>query len=281
MIIVSWNVQWCRGIDGNVDPSRIAATARELADFDVLCLQEVAVNFLGLAGSRGEDQVCEIALGLNNYATLFAAATDLVADAGRRRKFGNCIFTRLPALQVFRHLLPWPADPSVPSMQRVALEAVIDAPGGPLRVITTHFEYYSAAQRAAQVEALRSLHEEACGHAHSARPSGDPGEPFDVVPRPASAVICGDFNFKPEDAEHRRMTARFASGAPQLVDAWQIANPGEPHQPTVGVYEESWPLYCCDYFFVTQDVASRVRTMRVDRETQASDHQPVILELRD
>ena len=46
---------------------------------------EVAVNFLGLAGSRGEDQACEIALGLHNYATLFAAATDLVADAGRRR----------------------------------------------------------------------------------------------------------------------------------------------------------------------------------------------------
>ena len=281
MIIVSWNVQWCSGIDGSVDPSRIAATARELADFDVLCLQEVAVNFLGLAGSRGEDQVYEIGLGLNNYAALFAAATDLVADASRRRMFGNCIFTRLPALQVFRHLLPWPADPSVPSMQRVALEAVIDARGGPLRVITTHLEYYSAAQRAAQVEALRSLHEEACGHAHSPRPSGDPGEPFDLVPRPGSAVICGDFNFKPEDAEHRRMTTGFASAAPQLVDAWQIANPDDPHQPTVGVYEESWPLYCCDYFFVTQDVASRVRMMRVDGETQASDHQPVILELRD
>ena len=102
-----------------------------------------------------------------------------------------------------------------------------------------------------------------------------------LILRPGSAVICGDFNFKPEDAEHRRMTTGCASAAPQLVDAWQIANPDDPHQPTVGVYEESWPLYCCDYFFVTQDVASRVRMMRVDGETQASDHQPVILELCD
>jgi endonuclease/exonuclease/phosphatase family metal-dependent hydrolase len=44
-------------MDGMVDPRRIAATARAIADFDVLCLQEVARNFPGPAGSRGEDQI--------------------------------------------------------------------------------------------------------------------------------------------------------------------------------------------------------------------------------
>jgi len=34
-----------RGIDLKVDLDRIARTAREIADFDVLCLQEVAVIF--------------------------------------------------------------------------------------------------------------------------------------------------------------------------------------------------------------------------------------------
>ena len=44
---------------------------------------------------------------------------------------------------------------------------------------------------------------------------------------------------------------------------------------------DNWPLYCCDYFFVTQDLAPRVHAVRVDAITQASDHQSVILELQD
>jgi endonuclease/exonuclease/phosphatase family metal-dependent hydrolase len=37
--------------------------------------------------------------------------------------------------------------------------------------------------------------------------------------------------------------------------------------------------YCCDYVFVTPDLVSRLRAIRVDGATQASDHQPVIVEL--
>ncbi len=54
--LITWNVQWCCGVDGLVDPLRIIRTAREMADFDVLCLQEVARNFPDLPGSTGEDQ---------------------------------------------------------------------------------------------------------------------------------------------------------------------------------------------------------------------------------
>ncbi len=55
MRLVQWNIQWCRGMDGVVDPARIARVARELGDPDVCCFQEVAVNFPALAGSKGED----------------------------------------------------------------------------------------------------------------------------------------------------------------------------------------------------------------------------------
>ena len=55
MKLITWNIQWCRGCDGRVDPRRIIEHARALADFDVLCLQEVAHNFPGLDGSSGED----------------------------------------------------------------------------------------------------------------------------------------------------------------------------------------------------------------------------------
>src|SRR5215470_7329761 len=138
MVVMTWNVQWCRGIDGNVDPVRIARTALALADFDVLCIQEVAVNFPSLAGSRGEDQMTDLCSALRGYLPLFGIATDLDDGRGARSLFGNAIFTRLPVLQAFRHLLPWPSDPHVPSMQRMALEAVLLTREGPLRVISTH-----------------------------------------------------------------------------------------------------------------------------------------------
>jgi endonuclease/exonuclease/phosphatase family metal-dependent hydrolase len=282
MILVTWNVQWCRGIDGRVDPARIASVARSLADFDVLCLQEVAVNFAGLPGSKGEDQMAALSAALPGYLPLFGVATDLDDGHGRRRQFGNAIFTRLPVLQVFRHLLPWPADPNALSMQRMALEAVIVARSGPLRVTTTHLEYYSAVQRMAQVDALRRLHAEACGHARNPRLDAEqPGGTFDAVARPAAGIVCGDFNFKPQDPEHPRMTAALDSGTPRLSDAWTVAHPGMPHPPTMGVYEEGWPLYCCDFLFVTEDLVPRVRSVVVDGDTEASDHQPVVLELRD
>ena len=281
MKLITWNIQWGRGIDLKVDLLRIARTARELADFDVLCLQEVAVNFPGLGGSRGENQVEELSSALPGYAAHYGIATDVDDGRGGRSRFGNLVLSRLPVIQVFRHLLPWPADPAEPSMQRIAVEAVVRSQWGPLRVITTHLEYYSATQRMAQVEALRRLHEEACGHAALPRPSGDPGEPFAALPRPSSAILTGDFNFKPDAPEHQRMISTFGAAVPRLMDAWEIAHPKRPHAHTVGLYENGWAEhpYCCDFVFVTGDLASRVRAVIVDTQTQASDHQPVLVEL--
>ena len=283
MKLITWNIQWGRGIDLRVDLVRIARTAREIADFDVLSLQEVAVNFPGLAGSRGENQVEELSRALPGYAAHYGIATDVDDGRGHRSRFGNLIFSRLPVIQVFPHLLPWPPDVNVPSMQRIAVELVVQALWGPLRVMTTHLEYYSAMQRMAQVEALRRLHEEACRHAALPRTAGDPGEPFAALPRPASAILTGDFNFKPEAPEHERMTSAFGAAVPRFMDAWEIAHPKQPHAHTVGLYENSWAEhpYCCDFVFVTDDLASRVRTVAVDTQTQASDHQPVLIELAD
>jgi endonuclease/exonuclease/phosphatase family metal-dependent hydrolase len=283
MKLITWNIQWGRGIDLKVDLARIARTACEIADFDVLCLQEVAVNFPGLAGSRGEDQVEELSRALPGYAAHYGIATDVDDGHGGRSRFGNLIFSRLPVIQVFRHLLAWPADPKAPSMQRIAVEAVVQARWGPLRVMTTHLEYYSAMQRMAQVEMLRHLHDEACGHAAPPRPSGDPGEPFAALPRPASAILTGDFNFKPDAPEHERITWALGAAAPCFMDAWEIAHPNQPHAHTVGQYENGWAEhpYCCDFVFVTEDLSARVREVTVDAHTQASDHQPVLIELAD
>jgi len=170
----------------------------------------------------------------------------------------------------------------VPSMQRTAAEVVLESPSGPLRVTTTHLEYYSAKQRAAQVETLRELQTEAAGHAAAPVPAKE--GPFRTMPRPASAILTADFNFPPEDALHRRLQSSLAPGVPAYRDAWQLRHPGKPHAPTVGVHDKlQWPgpPFACDFIFVTEDLAHRVEDVVVNGETDASDHQPVLLELRD
>jgi endonuclease/exonuclease/phosphatase family metal-dependent hydrolase len=284
MKLITWNIQWARGIDLKVDPARIARTAREIANFDVLCLQEVAVNFAKLPGSRGEDQVTALSDSLPGYSAHYGVATDIDDGNGGRSLFGNVIFSRVPVIQVYRHLLPWPADPAVKSMQRGALETVLLAPWGPIRVITAHLEYYSAPQRMAQVDALRLLHEEACCHAAAPRVQEGAGQPFQSLPRPASAIIAGDFNFKPDSPDYRRITAPFHGGtARALLDAWSVMHPGVAHAPSAGLYENSWAKspYCCDFIFVTADLAPKVRVVETFSRTQASDHQPVLIELAD
>lgn len=283
MKLISWNVQWCRGCDGKVDPARISRVAKAMADFDVLCLQEVARNFSSLEGSAGEDQYQTLAGLFPGYTVIEGVATDVLAPQGDRREFGNALITRLPILQVYRRLLPWPADSSVPSMQRAAIDVVLDTRSGPLRVTTTHLEYYSATQRTAQVEALRDLQREAAGHAASPQ-RGKDGGPFQPVPRPASAILTADFNFRADDPMHARMQAPIAGGVPAYRDAWHLRYPGRVQPPTLGVHDKAqWPdpAFACDFVFVTEDIADRVEDVVVNGDTDASDHQPVLLVLRD
>jgi len=261
-----------------VDLQRIIEHARALADFDVLCLQEVASNYLGLPGSRGENQPALLARLLPGYTAVFCAATDARAVDGSRRLFGNMILSRLPVLQAFRHLLPWPAEAHRRSMQRALAEAVVAAPFGVLRVMTTHLEYYSPLQRRAQVERIRELHAAAALRARSSMRDVSRG-PFRTPQRTASAILAGDFNFRPDDALHARVSEPFAPAVPAFRDAWQAAHPGVLHPPSLGVFDhKQWPRpYCCDFIYVTEDLQHRVRDVRVDQRSDASDHQPILL----
>ena len=275
MRLLQWNIQWCRGMDGVVDPARIARVAGELGDPDVCCFQEVAVNFAALAGSSGEDQAMLLAREFSGYSAHWVSGVDVPDGAGGRRRFGNMILSRLPVQRVLRHSLPWPAEDDTPSMPRVALEAVIDAPWGPVRVTTTHLEYYSDLQRAAQVARLRELHAEALAHSGARASARYDSGPFHPFPWPTSSILTGDFNMRPDD----RLVAELLK---HYRDAWRVAHPGQTHPPTFCLHgkEHGDTPYCCDFVFVSEDLAPRVAAVRVDLDCQASDHQPVIVEFR-
>ena len=281
MQLMTWNIQWCRGVDDVVDPGRIARTVRELGDPDVICLQEVARSFDTLKGSAGEDQFALLSAEFPGYAAFEGVAVDVPHEDGRRRQFGNLLLSRLPVRQVWRHLLPWPADEDHADMQRVAIEAVIEAGGvGDLRVTCTHLGFYSAAQRLAQIEGLRALHGQARGHDRAPARADRSRGPFHWRPRPSAGVVCGDFNCEPDSPSHVRMLEPFDDGTPAFRDAWRIAHQGQPHDPTVGLYDTvQWPRrFACDFAFVSEDLAGRLRAVRVDSTSDASDHQAVILD---
>ncbi|NVH74252.1 endonuclease [Paraburkholderia sp. JPY432] len=290
MKLIDWNMQWGCGVDGRVDLGRIVKEARALCDFDVLCLQEVTRGFDekpadgGLKESPSADQFAELATLLPEMSVLDAIGSDLpsLTASRHRRQFGNAIVTRLLVRQVLRHSLPWPADPAKPSMLRVALEAVLEADVGPVRVISTHLEFYSERQRVAQVMRLRELHQEACDHARSPARGEKPDSPFADTARPVSAILCGDFNSAFEDTAYCRMLDPIAD-APAFVDAWSCAHAGEPRAATVGLYDhEQWPdgPFACDFIFVTQDLTARIASCDVDPHSRSSDHRPMWLELR-
>jgi endonuclease/exonuclease/phosphatase family metal-dependent hydrolase len=168
------------------------------------------------------------------------------------------------------------------SMPRGALEVTLDTPGGLLRVVSVHLEYFSQRQRSAQVDRLRELHREAVLHAARPRPGALDAGAFAAIPRAASAVFMGDFNMLPDSPEYGRLLAPFTDGTPALRDAWHLAQPGQRHAPTVGLHDAgpgAGTPFTFDFAFVSTDLAGRVRSLRVEAAAGGSDHQALLLEL--
>jgi endonuclease/exonuclease/phosphatase family metal-dependent hydrolase len=158
-------------------------------------------------------------------------------------------------------------------MPRQALEVVVTTAAGPLRVVTTHLEYYSPIQRRAQADYLvqcqRQWRVTADRH-----PGGDSG-PFRRFVCPAATLLCGDFNAVEDDPAYRLLVdAEFA-------DVWPLIYGDRPHAPTCGVHDHAqWDQgpHCRDFFFISREFgALRIPHLTVDTATDASDHQPLLL----
>ena len=277
MLLITWNIQWGKGCDGVVDLARIVSVARSLADADVLCFQEVSEGFTSLDG--GTEQAAQLAALLPDHRAVFRPAIETIDSEGRAHRFGNMTLSRLPVLQVASHLLPWPQDDAVRSMRRQALEVAVQAAFGPLRITNTHLEYYSSAQRAAQIERLLDLQQEAS----TSRQTADAREPYGKQIVTPSGILCGDFNFDVSDPQHALLHAATRAGL-NYRDAWSLRYPDRRHDPTCGLHDRAqWTkgADCRDFIFVTEDLGSRIRRVEVDGLTDASDHQPVLIEISD
>lgn len=276
MKLITWNIQWARGVDDKVDPRRIIDHARQMADFDVLCLQEVAANFPDLDGNDRTDQFALFSELLPGFTAIEAIGVDVPDGAGGRKRFGNLILSRLPVAQALRHVLPWEAA-ATRNMPRVLVEAMIETPFGPIRVMTTHLEYSSPVLRAAQVEGIRQVHRMAAARQATPRLPGP--HTYAPTPNAAGAILTGDFNMRPDDAGLAQLLAPFDGDVPPLVDLWPVLKGTEPHPPSAFICDQTYgPPGCLDYVLATPDLTERARSIIYDIETRASDHQPILVE---
>ena len=262
---------------------RTANAINEMADADVICLQEVSRFDPEMDDGKGADQVVVLANCFPNHAPVFGTALDRLNLGMRERmQFGNLILSRLPIIQVFSHLLPQPA-PAAPCkhMPRQALEVIVEVEDGPLRITTTHLEYHCPRQRLAQAARLRELHLEIKANQSYAAIAPSSG-PYAAIARPARSIICGDFNSAPDDAGYQTLTSSINGTAKNFFDAWRIIHGETMHAPTTGIYDQQqWPEgpHCRDFFFVSGELSDVVNDIRVQEKTDASDHQPVLLSL--
>jgi endonuclease/exonuclease/phosphatase family metal-dependent hydrolase len=95
------------------------------------------------------------------------------------------------------------------------------------------------------------------------------------------ALLCGDFNFEYDSTEHASVVEPGAAGA--WVNAWDLLHPGKPYPATFRIFDRTYgpEPAGCDFFFVSPSLGQRVQSLVVDQETQASDHQPVVINLQD
>ncbi len=293
MHLVTWNTQWCRGVDGTVNVRRIVDGARAMAHFDVLCLQEIASGFEGMAGAPG-DQPAEVQALLPEFRVFFGAAVDEFDAHGQRRRFGNLIATRLPVASLQHHPLPWPADRAVSSMPRMWSVLTLRDPAlGAVRVMTTHLEYHSHGQRLMQARALRELHAQACAQAADPPLVQQGCSPFQPKAHTPYAILCGDFNCAPETPEYAAIQEPFwppmhvdtgcyainSIASARFHDVWPLLHGSAAQPPTFRLHKDGVEPIACDFVFVSDTLARHLRRIEIDGRTQASDHQPVLVEL--
>lgn len=278
MRILTWNIQATKGCDGAYDAARTISLVKRYRDLDVICLQEVSKNIPEL---NSDDQPQIFASEFPSYETIWAPGFCVPDANGGRSEFGNLTLVR-------RGLLKWSRVHSLPSppvaelqMPRTAVEAVVGYGDVDVTIFNTHLAFHSTVERVAQFHALTNLRDGVMTNAMSVIAANAWG-PYSYNNRSSGVILCGDLNVGSETAEFKQhLTDQ------NWVDCWTMQSFNNnanllDRQPTVGCFDSvQWPQgpFVSDYFLATENIAAKTKTVEVDVETSASDHQPVVLEL--
>jgi len=281
MRLLSYNIQYGFGRDGAYRLDRVAQVVKSA---DIAALQEVDRHW---QRTGYDDQPALLADMLPDHHMVYAPAFDMDAATpthkSRRRQFGPMILSRWPIVWSRTHLLPLHRMITPLNTQTCALEAVVPAPSGPLRVFSVHLAHVGVQERLAQIDLLRAL-PATCGpwSGTDDEPTRNWTEGQPEPPCPASTIWLGDFNMEPGSAEYHRLVGAspYHPGA-VYADGWidAVAYCGVHLHTHEKVIAGERRLRQLDHAFVTADLAPRLRGARTDRDEIASDHLPLWIDL--
>ena len=279
MNIVSYNIQFGRGLDYQVDLKRIC---QSIDQADIICLQEVDV---GWQRSGSVDQVKTISEILPHYYAVFGSSFDVDDSVkntdgtiiNRRRQHGDMILSRWPIVSSRTFNLPKTHYDDKFNMQMSFVEAVIQTETRAIRVYNFHAGYLKVEERLAQVEHLTRVYGESPKQfgAWSGKSDID-GDDWNnkaaAPPMPSSAIVCGDFNCTIGSDEYSYLLEHT-----DLVDCWQVTDVAHINQSTLkndmtGDIQISGKI---DHIFVSADLAGDIHQVKIDTEADGSDHLPV------
>ena len=263
--IVTYNIQYGFGLDGQYDLERIVAA---VADADVICLQEVTRGFIR---NGGADMPALIGDLLADRFWSYHGCADIDMMSGmaggravnRRFQFGNMVLSRWPIRAVRHHLLPRLWRHGDLNLQRGALEAAIETPAGTIRFYSTHFDHIDPRERLAQASALADIAQNFAVTGGAVTGAGDFGLP--EHDDSGDFLLLGDFNFEPGSLEYRYLVEdRGLAAVSQSDTGWSWRDPA-------GMQADKR----LDHVFASAGLAGRISNARVDRDAVGSDHMPV------
>ncbi len=245
--VVTYNLHYCRGLDGRFAPERIARVLHDLEP-DIIAVQEVDS---GRHRSRGEDQLAYLAEALGMHSC-FCASIEVGSE-----RYGHGLLSRQP-IEV-RRRARLPNGGRIRIEPRDAISAVTTFYDQEILLVGTHLGL-APAERAAQIDFL--LEKEWLGGVTMAQP----------------AIFMGDLNFTPGGGLYRRLVApwhgRNGAAAFRDVQAHAFAH------VACRTFPSFLPVRRLDHIFVTP----HFEVLHVDAPAnqltrRASDHLPLVADL--
>lgn len=245
--VVTYNVHYCRGLDGRFAPERIARVLRDLNP-DIVAVQELDS---GRRRSRGEDQLGYLADELGMYAC-FCPSIELGEE-----RYGHGLLSRHPIEVRRRGRLP--DGGRIRIEPRDAMAAATTFFGRELMLFGTHLGL-APAERAAQIDFL--LGPDWLGGVTLQQP----------------AMFLGDLNLTPGGALYRRLVANW-HGRDGAVLFHDVQAHAFAHV-ACRTFPSFLPVRRLDHIFVTPHFeVVHVEAPANQLTRRASDHLPLVADL--
>ncbi|MEV7862373.1 endonuclease/exonuclease/phosphatase family protein [Streptomyces hirsutus] len=239
--VATYNIHAGAGEDGVFDLDRTARALRDL-DADVVGLQEVDVHWGDRSDFVDEARALAGKLGMRVF---FAPIYDLdpAAEGGERRQYGVAVLSRYPVTEAENHeitRLSTRTPDPVPAPMPGFAEVTVNVRGAQVHVYSTHLD-------------------------HRADPSVREAQVADMLDVLAAdrgpKILVGDFNAE--------------ATAPELASLWQRLRDAAPGSG--GTYPAVDPVKRIDLVAVSPDITVAGAEAVA---TEASDHRPVVTDLR-